>query len=161
MKNNVERNSPIALTTFDETLLSAVKIVGIGVVALICGYAVIAALSTLVQETWLHGVSYKRSTTSVLLLAGLFTPLCGIPAGFVAGLIGRRALLAHGMALCAIVATETTFLFATHRVDGPLWFEASAGASVDAGVVLGAWIVHRWLKTLRPGRAGTRMHADR
>ena len=154
MKGNSEKGLPLAATTPSETLLSASMIVGIGVLALICGYAVLATLSTLVQETWLHGVSYKRSTLSVLLLAGILTPLCGIPSGFVAGLIGRRAPLAHGMALCAIVATETVFLIATHRVDGPLWFEASAGASVGAGVVLGAWITHHWIKKRQEGRAG-------
>ena len=154
MKNALEDKSSIAVTTVDETLLSASQIVGIGVIALICGYAVLAALSTLVQETWLHGVSYKRSTLNVLLLAGLFTPLCGIPSGFVAALIGRRAPLAHGMALCAIVAIETTYLYVRHAVDGPLWFEASAGASVGAGVVLGAWICRRWLQRRRAGRTG-------
>ena len=149
MKANPNQAPQSAFSTRDETLLSALKIVSIGYAALICGYAVLATLSTLVQETWLHGVSYKHSTLNVLLLAGLVTPLCGIPAGLVVGLIGRRVPLAHGIALCAIVATETTFLFATHRVDGPLWFEASAGASVGAGVLVGAWMAHRLLKSRR------------
>lgn len=154
MKVISENSLPLAVTTSSETLLSAATIVGIGVVALVCGYTVLASLSTLVQETWLHGVSYRRSTLNVLLLAGILTPLCGIPSGCVAGLIGHRAPLAHGMALCALVGAETTFLIATHRVDGPLWFEAFAGASVGAGVLLGAWIVHRWLKRRQARRLG-------
>lgn len=152
MRVNPDQVPPFGVSLDDETLLSALKIVSIGCAALICGYAVLATLSTLVQETWLHGVSYRRSTLNVLLLAGLFTPLCGIPSGIVVGLIGRRAPLAHGFAMCALIVAETAFLFATHRVDGPLWFEASAGASVGAGVMVGACIVRRRLKNRRPRR---------
>lgn len=42
----------------------------------LAGYMTLALTSTLAQEVWLGGVSYRDSGRFVLLLAGLFTPLC-------------------------------------------------------------------------------------
>ena len=46
------------------------------VVGVIAGYVTLALASTLVQEVWLGGVSYRNSARSALILAGVFTPLC-------------------------------------------------------------------------------------
>ena len=136
----------------EETFLSAATNVGIGALALVLGYAVVAGLSTLVQETWLHGVSYRHSAFGVLLLAGIATPITGIPAGFLAGYIGRRAPITHGFVLFALIAAETTYLFLTHRVDGPLWFEAGAGAALGGACVLGSWLAQRWMSRTSQAR---------
>lgn len=122
----------------------------VGVSAVVAGYAVVALLSELVQEVWLGGVSYRHSSTWALILAGVFTPAGGVLGGAVAGAIGRRFPLAHGLALSAVIVAETTYLFTTHRVDGPLWFEAGAGATLGAAVVFGAWLAGRWLR--KPGK---------
>jgi hypothetical protein len=123
---------------------NVVKLALVGAGAVVTGYAVVGLLSELVQEVWLGGVSYRHSSLGVLILAGIFTPAGGVVGGIVAGAIGRRAPLAHGLALGAVIAAETTYLFTTHRVDGPLWFEAGAGATLAAAAALGSWLAGRW-----------------
>jgi hypothetical protein len=114
------------------------------VVAVLCGYAVLVLLATLVQEFWLGGVSYRNSSLSTLALAGVFTPLSAVIAGFVTAAIARRRLLAHALPLCWAITVETTFLYRTGRVDGPLWFEMLAAASLIVGVLAGVWIWRRF-----------------
>jgi cation transport ATPase len=133
-------------TMLRSTAWNVLKPALVGVSAVVAGYAVVALLSELVQEVWLGGVSYGHSSTWVLALAGVFTPAGGVLGGVVAGAIGRRFPLAHGLALSAVIVAETTYLFTTHRVDGPLWFEASAGATLAAAVVFGSWLAGRWLR---------------
>jgi hypothetical protein len=98
-----------------------------------------------VQEYWLGGVTFRKSSREILLLAGIFTPLSGLPGGFVAGWIGRSAPLAHGLMLSAIIGVETTYLYRKHVVDGPLWFEAGAGMALATCVILGSWGARYWL----------------
>jgi hypothetical protein len=114
-----------------------------GTLAVICGYVVLVLLATLVQEFWLGGVSFRNSSNTTLVLAGVFTPLSAVVAGYVTASIARRWLIAHALPVCLAIAVETTFLYRTGRVDGPLWFEALAGASLIGGVFLGMWIWRR------------------
>ena len=114
-----------------------------GTLAVVVGYVVLALTSTLVQEVWLGGVSFQNSPTRVLVLAALFTPLCGVVAGVVAALIGRQAAMASAITIGVLILAETTYLYSTGKVDGPLWFEAGAGLTLAAAVLLGAWI-GRW-----------------
>jgi len=111
-----------------------------GTAAVLVGYIVLALASTLVQEVWLGGVSYHRSSTRVLVLAGIFTPVCGLLAGWVVAKIGQRAATRAALILALLIALETAYLFVTGRVDGPLSFEAGAGAALAAAVLLGAWL---------------------
>ena len=129
-----------------KTTWNVIKVGLIGVVAVIVGYGVLAWLSTAVQEWWLGGVTYHHSSTRTLILAGIFTPATGLFGGFVAGWIGRRAPLVHGLILGSLIGIETTYLYAKHIVDGPLWFEAGAGAALAAAVVVGSWVARRWLR---------------
>ena len=112
-----------------------------GTVAVVAGYFVLALASTLVQEVWLGGVSYQRSPIRVLVLAGIFTPACGLLAGLVVAKVGQRARVPASVVLALLVALETVYLFLTGRVDGPLWFEAAAGLAVAVAVLLGAWLL--------------------
>lgn len=113
------------------------------VLAVLGGYAVLVLLATLVQEFWLGGVSYRVSSMTTLVLAGVFTPLSAVVAGFVTASIVRRQLIAHVLPICLAIAVETTFLYRAGRVDGPLWFEILAAASLIGGVLLGVWIWRR------------------
>jgi hypothetical protein len=111
-----------------------------GTVAVLVGYLVLALTSALVQGVWLGGVSYSRSSTRVLVLAGIFTPACGLLAGLVVAKIGQRAATRAALVLVLLIALETTYLFVTGRVDGPLWFEAGAGVALAVAVFLGTWL---------------------
>lgn len=95
----------------------------------VVGYVVLALLSTLVQEVWLGGLSYWRSSVSDLWLGGIFTTLSGVVAGFVVALVARRMTPVAAIALCTGIAVATTYLFVRRIVDGPIWFEAGPAAA--------------------------------
>ena len=113
------------------------------VLGMIAGYVVTALASTLVQEVWLGGVSYRNSARSVLILAGVFTPLSAFLGGMVSALVATHGRWLAALLLSALIATETTYLYVTGRVDGPLWFEAGAGAALIVAVIAATWMCGR------------------
>lgn len=121
----------------------ALRIVA-SVAAVIAGYVVLVLLSTLVQEDLLGGVSYVDSGLGVLIAAGVLTPLCGIVAGLVTAAIAPRRPVLHAVPMALGIAVETTALYVTGRVDGPLWFESLAGGTLIAAVLAGAWCYGRF-----------------
>lgn len=125
----------------------------LALLATIAGYVALALTSTLVQEVWLGGVRYQQSTPTVLILAGLFTPLCALLGGFVSALIAGSARWLAAAAFAALIVVETTYLYRTQRVDGPLWFEASAAAALILAVVVGTWTGGRYREARRRSRA--------
>ena len=119
---------------------SAGKTLVRAVLGAMAGYIVLALASTLVQEVWLGGVSYNDSARSVLILAGMFTPLCAFLAGVASSLIATHSRWPAAALLSALIAVETTYLYMTGRVDGPLWFEAGAGAALMGTVLAATWL---------------------
>ena len=53
-----------------------------------------------------------------------------------------------------LIVVETTYLYTQGRVDGPLWFEAAAGASLIAGGMIGALIWQLLLQRSSVARGG-------
>jgi hypothetical protein len=106
----------------------------IGFLGAIAGYLTLALTSTLVLEVWLGGVSYLESTRVVLIRAGVFTPLCAFAGGLVGALVAGRSRWLAAAILCGLITIETTYLYTTQRVDGPLWFEAGAAAALILAV---------------------------
>lgn len=117
----------------------ALQTLALALLATIAGYVALALTSTLVQEVWLGGVRYRESTPAVLIVAGLVTPLCALLGGSISALIAGRARWLAAAAFAALIVVETTYLYRTQRVDGPLWFEASAAAALILAVVVGTW----------------------
>jgi hypothetical protein len=115
-----------------------------GVLGAVVGYVTLALASTLVQEIWLGGVSYRNSERSVLILAGVFTPLCAFLGGLVSALVASRARWLAAGILSGLIAVETTYLYSTQRVDGPLWFEAGAAAALILAVGAATWLCQRY-----------------
>jgi hypothetical protein len=111
-----------------------------GVLGAVAAYVTLALASTLVQEVWLGGVSYQRSESSVLILAAVFTPLCAFVGGLVGSLIAGRARWLATVLLCGFIAIETSYLYSTERVDGPLWFEAGAAATLILAACAATWL---------------------
>lgn len=125
-----------------------------GVLGAVVGYITLALASTLVQETWLGGVSYRNSERSVLILAGVFTPLCAFLGGLISALVAGRARWLGAGLLSGLIAVETTYLYSTQRVDGPLWFEAGAATALILAVCAATWLCERYAaRTLSPHRA--------
>jgi hypothetical protein len=118
----------------------------IGLLGAIAGYVTLALTSTLVQEVWLGGVSYLQSPRGVLILAGVFTPLCAFAGGLVGALVAGRSRWIAAVILCGLITVETIYLYATQRVDGPLWFEAGAAAALILAVCAATWLHGRYAK---------------
>ena len=78
-----------------------------GLLGAVAGYVTLALTSTLVQEVWLGGVSYRESERLVLILAGhLYTTVC--VRRWARWCAPRRALtLARGSDLCRLIMVET------------------------------------------------------
>jgi hypothetical protein len=131
----------------------ALQTLALALLATIAGYVTLALTSTLVQEVWLGGVRYQQSTPTILILAGLLTPLCALLGGFISALIAGRARWPAAATLSALITAETTYLYSTQRVDGPLWFEASAAAALILAVVVGTWTGGRYREARRRSRA--------
>lgn len=112
--------------------------------AVLAGYATLILGTTLVQENLLGGVSYESSAPRILVAAGMLTPIAGVVAGMVTGGIAAQRPLLHALPIAAAIAVETTLLYRTGRVDGPLWFETLAGGALAAGVIIGAVFAGRW-----------------
>ena len=111
-----------------------------GLLGAVAGYVTLALTSTLVQEVWLGGVSYRESERLVLILAGIFTPLCAFAGGLVGALVAGRSRWLAAAILCGLITVETTYLYTTQRVDGPLWFEAGAAAALIFAVCAATWL---------------------
>lgn len=109
-------------------------------VTVLAGYVSLIIGTTLVQETLLGGVSYQASSLTILILAGLLTPLAGIAAGAVSGWLAAARPVLHVVPIAIAIGIETTALYRSGRVDGPLWFEALAAAALMAGVLVGAML---------------------
>ncbi len=117
------------MSAFSRAIRSLAAVVG--------GYFAMVVLITLVQETWLGGVSWQRSSPGVLLAAGTFTFLAAVVGGFVAAVVAGRSPLTHGLLMCAVATIETTVLISTGRVEGPVWFDLAAAGSLMVGILLG------------------------
>lgn len=119
------------------------------IIGIVVGYIVFVLGAWFVQETLLGGVSYYDDLVT-LALAGLLTPVAAaIGAVVTAAIAGRRPWL-HIVPMATLIAIETGYLYSKGLVDGPLWFEAAAGASLIAGAAAGVII---WQFATRRGWA--------
>jgi hypothetical protein len=105
---------------------------------IVLGYVTLVLASAFVQQMMFGGVSFDHSPTSTLVLAGLLTPIAAVLAGLVTAVVAGRAPIWHVMPMCLAICAETTVLYTTHKVDGPLWFEGGAGIALVVGALVGA-----------------------
>ena len=118
-----------------------------GIVAVLGGYAIMGLLITLVQETWLGGVSFRISSTGVLLVGGFFTFLCAVVAGGIAGWVAGHHPVHHATVMCLLVTAETIWLVTSGRTKDPLWFDLIASGSLIVGLLIGASFLIRMRRT--------------
>lgn len=117
------------------------------IAGVVCGYALMVVLITLVQETWLGGVRWGDSTLGVLAVAGLFTCVSAVVGAAVATVIARPAGRLAGGIMALLVVLETTALLVTGQAAGPFWFDALAALSLIAAILAGAEGVLRFLRS--------------
>lgn len=119
--------------------------------AIVIGYFVFVIGAWVAQEAILGGVSYSDRIL-IIAVAGIITPLSAMSGAWITVAVARKRPFLHITPMCILITVETTYLYQTGKVDGPLWFEAMAGASLIVGAVIGAasW---RWWFGNREGRA--------
>ncbi len=115
--------------------------VGFRVVAgVVAGYAVMVLLITLVQEVIFGGVSYYDSPLRELVVAGLLTTLSAVAGGALAAWISSPRPMLPPLIMSLLVVVETTYLTLQGDLEGPLWFDIVAAASLIVGLLAGAKI---------------------
>lgn len=117
------------------------------VAGVVCGYAVMVVLITLVQETWFGGVGWNKSPFGVLAAAGFFTSVAAGVGAVLATSIARPSGRLAAAIMASLVVVETSVLFATGKVSGPLWFDLAAAASLVVAIMVGAELYLRWIGT--------------
>ena len=117
------------------------------VVGVVCGYALMVVLITLVQENWFGGVGWDKTPVGTLAIAGFFTCVAAAVGAIVATAIARPIGLLAAAIMSCVVVIETTTLVATGRVAGPLWFDILAAASLIAAILLGAELFLRFTRS--------------
>jgi hypothetical protein len=116
------------------------------VAGVVCGYAVMVVLITLVQESWFGGVGWDRTPKGTLAVAGFFTCVAAAIGAVVATAIGRPTGLLAAAIMSCVVVIETTTLIATGKVAGPLWFDIVSAACLIAAILIGAGLFLRLTK---------------
>ena len=109
------------------------------VAAIVTGYAVMVAGAWLGQESVFPGTEYGSPFLELLTVGVLTSVLAGTGGAVTAILAPSRPYL-HLLPMAVLISIETIALYVTGRVTGPLWFELLAGASLIAGIVVGAWV---------------------
>lgn len=109
------------------------------VAAIVTGYAVMVAGAWLGQESVFPGTEYSSPLLELLTVGVLTSVLAGTGGAVTAILAPSRPYL-HLLPMAVLISIETIALYVTGRVTGPLWFELLAGASLIAGIVVGAWV---------------------
>jgi len=106
------------------------------IAAIILGYAVMIG-GTIVARSVAPEAEYG-GPLGPLLAMGFLTAAGGGLGGTVTAMLAPRWPFLHLLPMAFLIALETTALYLQGRVDGPLWFELMAGASLIAGTFVGA-----------------------
>ncbi len=112
------------------------------ILATIIGYALMVLLITSIQEWIFHGVSYSKSSLSVLAIAGLGTFLSAVAGGWVAFRINSGKTILSNVFMSVMVVIETTWILKTFKAESPLWFDVLAALSLIIGILLGCHLVY-------------------
>lgn len=107
------------------------------IIATLTGYALMGLLITSVQEWIFHGVSYNKSSISVLILAGAGTFLSAVIGGWIAFRINLKNTKLSNILMSILVVVETVWLLKTYKADSPVWFDVLAALSLIIGIFLG------------------------
>ena len=107
------------------------------IIATLIGYVLMGLLITSVQEWIFHGVSYNKSSNSVLIIAGAGTFLSAVLGGWVAFRINSKNTKISNVLMSMLVAIETVWLLKTYKADSPVWFDILAAFSLIIGIFLG------------------------
>ena len=108
------------------------------------GYACMVLLIFVAQDLLFGGISYYDSPLYALAIGGILTALSAVVGGAIASRFFGRPGYPPALLMCCLVSLETTYLIRTGRLEGPLWFDVAAGASLVIGILAGVFIVRRY-----------------
>src|ERR1700730_3347090 len=108
--------------------------------AVVLGYALIVALTTLAFTVWLGGVSSRHPSREVLALAALSALASGLAGGYAAARAAGRAPLLHAAGVVCLLITETTLLLLRRPGKDPLWYDLIGAATLMGACLLGGWL---------------------
>ena len=117
------------------------------VLGVVLGYVLMGILITLVQEVWFHGVQLGKSSSGVLITVGALTSLAAAFGGVLGTAIARPTGRIAAIVMSGLVVIETSLLIFTGRVSGPLWFDFMAAGSLIAGILVGAELFLRLMRS--------------
>lgn len=110
------------------------------VAAVVVGYLVIVAGTTLAFEVWLGGVGYYESPPQELLLASVAAVISGLAGGFVAAWLSNRRPLLHAVGVLAFLIADTTYVLAYGISKEPVWFSLLSALTLMVSTVVGGLI---------------------
>lgn len=129
----------------------------IGLGAMLCGYAVIVALTVLGFNGWLEGRNLYGGGGALLVKGMLVAGVAGLAGGMAAGLIGWRWPAVAASLVLLPLALDTTYVIFIAERNNPLWFEAMGSLTlmlftVGGGVIIALlkWRLGRKGKALSP-----------
>ena len=112
-----------------------------GVAAMIVGYGVIVALTSLGFNGVLGGRPLYGGQPLILAAGMLVSVIAGLAGGYTAGLIGpSRGLLNASLVLVPLIGDTIYVLFFFKRSTAPFWFDAVAAATLMIFTVGGGFL---------------------
>lgn len=113
------------------------------VAAVVAGYAVIVAGTTLTLEVLLGGFGYYESSRLELAAASVGAVVSGLAGGFVAAWIGGRHPVRHALGVLIPLTIDTAFVLTSGISSDPLWFDSIASVTLMASTVVGGLLFAR------------------
>lgn len=127
-----------------------VQRIGMFLLAVVAGYAMMILLIVLVQEGIFGGVTYQETPLPQLLVAGVLTTASAVAGGAVAARVFGKPFFPPALAMCGLVVLESTYMIGSGRMPGPLWFDIMAASGLLVGILLGAFVIKRWKPIASP-----------
>lgn len=109
------------------------------ILAAVLGEITLILGTTLAQEVLFDGIDYYTSPMTDIFFGGLATFLAAVLAGMVAAMPVKAMSPIPHLIISLIIVLETTYLMASGSLNGPVWFDMLASASLIIGVWAGLY----------------------
>lgn len=120
------------------------------VAAVVAGYALFAVSAVLI-----FGVSgrdpHAAAPVAFMIGSTLYGVVFALLAGYLCARVARRAELAHGLALGALLGAASVVSIVARRPGATVWSQTAALTLMAPAAVLGAWLRALQLRRRAPG----------
>ena len=108
--------------------------------AIISGYLVVAAGTTLAFEVALGGIGFYKSSWQVLAVASVAAFLSGLAGGYVAAWMGGRPSVLHALGVTLFIVADSTYVIRSGISSDPLWYDLLGAATLIVSAILGGYL---------------------